>query len=149
MILDSLDNAYAYNSLNPYFKKAFDYILNHDLASTEPGKIILDDKNLYLSIMEINGKTQDAAKMETHDKYIDIQIVLKGKERMGWASINNCKNVMTPYNPDKDITFFTDKPTTYIDVTPGEFAIFFPEDGHAPAINDGPIKKIVVKVAVK
>lgn len=148
MVLDSLDNAQNYYSLHPLFRQAFEYINQHDLSVVAPGKLVLDGDRLYISLMEIEGKTPEAAKLETHRKYIDIQVVLKGHETMGWAAIEHCKNETDSYNPDKDITFFTDKPSTNIAVNPGEFVIFFPEDGHAPAIGKGLIKKAVVKVLV-
>ncbi|MDP4277327.1 MAG: YhcH/YjgK/YiaL family protein [Bacteroidota bacterium] len=146
MILDSLKNSDAYCALHPLLKKAFDYIKSHDLSVIEPGKIVVDGDRLFISVSELNGKTPEAAKMEGHQKYIDIQIVLKGEEKMGWTAIEHCTHVLEPYNSEKDIAFFTDKPTAFIDVQPGEFVIFFPEDGHAPAIGDGPIKKAIVKV---
>jgi biofilm protein TabA len=34
----------------------------------------------------------------------------------------------------------------YFELTDGQFAIFFPEDVHAPMIADGVIKKLIVKV---
>jgi biofilm protein TabA len=148
MILDSLKNITASESLNPRFKQAFEYIKNNDLSKMEPGKVILDGDYLFISIMEIEGKLPEVAKMEAHKKYIDIQVVLVGQETMGWTAIENCIHEIDPYNADKDIIFYTDKPTTYLTVNPGEFAIFFPEDGHAPAIGSGLIKKAVVKVLV-
>ena len=148
MILDSLKNASASFSLNPRFKKAFDYIKNNDLAKMEPGKIVLDGDNLFISLVEIDGKKPEVAKMEAHKKYIDIQIVLVGQEMMGWSAIENCKREIAPYNAENDIIFYTDKPTSYITVNPGEFAIFFTEDGHAPAISNGRIKKAIVKVLI-
>lgn len=148
MILDSLKNTAAAEKLHPLFKQAFDYIKANDLSQVAPGKIELDGANLFISVAEITGKTQDAAKMETHNKYIDIQIPIVGVETMGWLAGENCKNPIDAYNAEKDITFFTDKPSTYVQVQPGEFAIFFPEDGHAPAIGKGFIKKLIVKVLV-
>ncbi|MDD4920909.1 MAG: YhcH/YjgK/YiaL family protein [Bacteroidales bacterium] len=148
MILDSLKNASASFSLNPRFKQAFDFIQNNDLAKMEPGKLILDGENLFISLVELEGKKPEVAKMEAHKKYIDIQLVLAGQETMGWTAIENCINETEPYNGEKDIIFYTDKPTSYVTVNPGEFAIFFPEDGHAPAIGSGPIKKAIVKVLV-
>jgi YhcH/YjgK/YiaL family protein len=50
------------------------------------------------------------------------------------------------YNAEKDITFYPGAAESYIDVKPGMFAIFFPQDGHAPAITDTPLKKVIVKV---
>jgi YhcH/YjgK/YiaL family protein len=148
MILDSIRNAASILALNPLFKQAFDYIQSNDLSKMEPGKTLLDGDKLFISIMELDGKTPEAAKMEAHRKYIDIQVVISGVETMGWTAIEHCTNELDPYNAEKDLQFFSDKPTTYVTVHAGEFAVFFPEDGHAPGISDGPIKKAVVKVLV-
>jgi beta-galactosidase beta subunit len=45
-----------------------------------------------------------------------------------------------------DIGFVKDQPTLWIPVPPGSFAVFFPEDGHAPLAGDGPLRKIVLKI---
>jgi biofilm protein TabA len=148
MILDSLKNATASLPLNARFKQAFEFIRNNDLSKMEPGKTILDGDKLYITIMDIEGKTPEVAKMEAHKKYIDIQVVISGQETMGWTAIEHCTHESDAYNPDKDIIFYTDKPTTYVTVNPGEFVLFFPEDGHAPAIGKGAIRKAVVKVLV-
>lgn len=148
MVLDSLKNYEKYLLLNPLFKQAFDFIIKNDLSALEPGKIVLDGERLYISIMEIEGKTQETAKLESHKKYIDIQYIISGIENMGWTCLDNCINEVAPYNPEKDITFFTNESSTFINVNPGDFVIFFPEDGHAPAIGKGFIKKAVVKVLV-
>jgi uncharacterized protein, YhcH/YjgK/YiaL family len=148
MILDSLKNASAYYSLNPRFQKAFEYIMANDLTKAEPGKIVLDGDNLYISIAEIEGKKSEVAKLEAHKKYIDIQVVLCGQEKIGWTALENCTDETGPYNAEKDIVFYSNQPTTYITYNPGDFTIFFAEDGHAPAIGEGPIKKAIVKVLI-
>ena len=52
-----------------------------------------------------------------------------------------------PYDESKDIIFYHDQPTSYVDLLPGDFVILFPEDGHAPFVGDGsPISKLIVKV---
>ena len=53
------------------------------------------------------------------------------------------------YNEEKDIAFFVDRPTAYTKIYPGQFAIYFPEDGHAPGIGEGNIRKVIVKVQVE
>ena len=148
MILDSLKNAASTLALNPLFKQAFDFIQKNDLSKMELGKTILDGDKLFISVMEIDGKLPEAAKMESHVKYIDIQVVISGVETMGWTAIEHCTEAIEPYNAEKDLQFFADKPSTLITVHPGEFAIFFPEDGHAPGIGNGLIKKAVLKVLV-
>jgi len=148
MILDSLKNAASVLALNPLFKQAFEFIQKNDLATMALGKTLIDGDKLSISVMENEGKAPEAAKMESHVKYIDIQVVISGVETMGWTAIEHCTDSLEPYHAEKDLQFFSNKPSTYITVNPGEFAIFFPEDGHAPGIGNGPIKKAVFKVLV-
>lgn len=149
MILDSLENSAMYESLHPRFKAAFDYVKSTDFSKMEPGKIMLDEKNLFVNFAEGNGKTPEVAKMETHNDYIDIQIPFTSTEIMGYIPTCDLKEPMDAYNAEKDITFFKDKATTFVTVLPGQFCIFFPEDGHQPGIGEGPFRKIIVKVKVK
>ncbi len=148
MILDSLKNSTKYESLHPNFKQAFDYIKTTDFSKQAIGKVELDGKNLFVIFAEGTGKTIDEARMETHNKYIDIQLPYTSAETMGYIPTVDLKNPTAPYDAEKDITFFTDKATALIPVVPGQFAIFFPEDGHQPGMGDGPFRKIIVKVRV-
>ena len=148
MIQDLLQNAKRYESLNPRFKQAFDFLVKEDLANLPLGKMELDGKNLYVIVQDAEGKTVDSARMETHDQYIDIQVPVSGAELMGWIARKNLKQETDAYNPEKDITFYADKTTNLIKVQPSEFVIFFPEDGHQPGIGEGKWKKIVVKVLI-
>ena len=69
-----------------------------------------------------------------------------GTEQIGWKPRNTCVNPRGEYNTEKDVIFYNDAPDTYFSLKAGQFAIFFPEDVHAPMIGVGPIKKLVVKV---
>lgn len=149
MILDSLNNTTAYEGLHPLFKKAFDYIKETDFSSIEAGKTELDGNKLIVNIASIFGKTKEEAAIETHNKYIDIQLPLMGVEKIGWKAGSELKEVSVPYSDEKDITFYIDRPTAFTKIYPGQFAIYFPEDGHAPGIGQGAIKKVIVKVLVE
>lgn len=149
MIIDNLQNSALYENLNPLFKQAFDYLKSLDFSSIEPGKTVLVENKLTVAVSDSNMKTPENAKLEVHDKFIDIQLPVSKAERFGWKERSALKTEREPYNPEKDILFFTDQPETTFDLQPGNFAIFFPEDGHAPCIGEGQIRKIVVKVAVK
>lgn len=148
MILDSLKNGIKYASLNPGFVKAFEYLNNNDLSALAVGKVELDGSDLVVNIVDITGKPEDQARMETHQNFIDIQVPVGQAERMGWKAADKLADITEPYNEAKDVTFFGDKATCYIDVLPYEFAIFFPEDGHQPGISTGTYRKIIVKVRV-
>lgn len=148
MILDSLENSKLYEAINPRFKKAFDFLKTNNLAALPLGKIELEGTDLFVNVAEITGKTALEARVETHNRYIDIQVPVSAVETMGWISGINLKEISEPYNPEKDLAFFADKATNFIAVQPFQFAVFFPEDGHQPGIAEGTVKKIIVKVLV-
>lgn len=148
MILDSLQNSAKYHSVHPRFAKAFEYLKNNDLATLPVGKVELEGSDLVVNIVDITGKTANEARMETHNKFIDIQIPIGKKERMGWKAAEKLTQITEPYNESKDIAFFADQASCFVDVEPYEFVIFFPEDGHQPGISSGTYKKIIVKIKV-
>lgn len=67
---------------------------------------------------------------------------------MGWASLADLKLPRGEFNSEKDIIFYGDAATTLLTVHPGQMAIFFPEDAHAPNIGLGTHRKIIIKVPV-
>ncbi len=149
MILDTLNNASKYISLNPLFAKAFDYINQNDVANLPDGVTEIAD-GLKVIVNTGNGKTAQAslAKFECHDKNIDIQLCVKGIETIAWKPREKCVTPNGAYNPEKDVRFFSDAPDMFFQLTDGQFAIFFPEDVHAPMIGEGEIKKLVFKVKI-
>ena len=149
MILDSLQNTGLYESIHPRFKDAFSFLSHTDLSALPPGKYELDGSNLFVSVVELTGKTSEATQLETHNRYIDIQVPVETSETMGWRDSSTLRDITEPYNSEKDITFFADKASNFINVLPTEFVLFFPHDGHQPGIFDGLHKKIIVKVLVK
>lgn len=144
MIIDRLENLEKYTSLNPLFAQAVEFLKSNDLAALELGKTELQGKDLFVNVTETKPKAKEEARLETHRDFIDIQIPLSGTEVMGYTAA--CLPADAPYNEEKDITFFEGPAESYIAVKPGMFAIFFPQDGHAPGITPDGVKKIIVKV---
>jgi len=149
MIIDTLANAHKYFSVHPFFEKAFSYIKQTDLLNAPDGKGDINEGLKYI-FSNAQGKTKEVslAKFECHDKNIDIQFCIKGKETIGWVPREKCVQANGDYNPEKDVRFFNDAPDTFFELTDGQFVIFFPEDVHAPMIGDGIIKKLVIKVKI-
>ena len=52
------------------------------------------------------------------------------------------------YDTQNDISFYPGEAENYLRVKPGMFIIFFPEDGHAPAITPVTLKKAIFKLTV-
>lgn len=149
MIIDSLSNAAKYTSVHPLFAKAFEYIKSRDLSTLEVGKYEISE-GLRAIVSDKQGMTaaESGAKFECHNKNIDIQFCIRGNETIGWKPRESCTSQKGDYNPEKDVVFYNDAPDTYFDLKDNQFAIFFPEDVHAPMISDGMVKKLVIKVAL-
>jgi YhcH/YjgK/YiaL family protein len=147
MILDTLKNKEQYASLHPRFKAVFDYIDTHDLASMELGRHDIDGDNIFVMVQELELRPYEQARLELHRKYIDIQLVLRGKEEVfGWSEKKDCLTAETEFDEAKDIQLFTDKPQCFYTVREGQFSILFPEDGHAPMLGEGVVKKCIFKI---
>lgn len=149
MIIDTLENSGKYSSVHPLFKKAFDFLNTIDLKNIEVGKYEIGEGLNYV-VVEKEGMTaeESIAKFECHNKNIDIQLCISGKEKLGWKPRATCKFMKGEYNPEKDVQFYQDAPDMYFELTDNQFAIFFPEDVHAPMIADTVIKKLIVKVSL-
>lgn len=146
MIVDNLENLKNYISLNPLFAQAIEFLNSNNLLEMEIGKTFLKGEDLVVNIAQTSPKTKEEAKLETHNKFIDIQIPLSGVEIFGYTPATSCVPANAEYNAENDITFFEGLSESYISVKPGMFAIFFPEDGHAPGISTTGVKKVIVKV---
>lgn len=146
MVVDNLENMEKYASLNPLFPKAIEFLSSTNLYALDEGRIELAGNDLVVNITKTTSKSKEEAILETHNKFIDIQIPLSGTEIMGYMPAKDCLPTDAPYDESNDITFFESAITNYITITPGMFAIFFPQDGHAPAISPNGVKKIIVKV---
>ncbi len=146
MIVTNLNNTERIESLHPLFKKLFDYVKTHDILNTPCGRIDIDGDNLYIN--NVNPECIPAEKqvLEVHRDYIDVQILLQGKETIGWKALEDSKEEVKPYEKDGDCALYSDTPTTWIHLVPGQLAIFFPEDAHAPVIGEGKIRKMIAKV---
>lgn len=146
MIIDTLDNLAKYVGLNPLFKEVVAFVENNNLAAMEPGKHPIKDGDLFVNIQVAKGKAPDEAVLETHRRMIDIQIPISGPETFGYTPL--CRLPELEYNDEKDITKYPDlMAESFVDCQPGMFAIFFPQDGHAPCITMMPeIKKAIFKV---
>lgn len=146
MIIDSLHNCKTYLGMHPRFAKAFEYLLNADFSKLPDGRNEIDGDELFLLMNREGLKKPEDAPLEVHDKYIDIQLVIDGTETFGWKERSELDSPRGEFDKEKDIQFFNDAPATFYTLHSGQMSIFFPEDGHAPQIGEGPLTKCIIKV---
>ena len=114
MILDSLKNSALYYGVSPRMKQAFELIASTDWTAMEPGIHELDGKDSYVNVMERELKQKPDAKLEIHNEYIDIQVLIRGvEESFGWSERKDLKLPLGEFSVEKDIQLFDDVPQTY------------------------------------
>jgi biofilm protein TabA len=148
MIFDDLQSANRYCAVHPGFAAGFALLRREDLREFPVGRHEVDGERLALIIGQDSGRTREGGILEAHERFIDIQFVVSGNEEMGWRRRSECQTLSQPYDRDRDIMFFADRPQSWFAVPPGKFAVFFPDDAHAPLAGTGLLYKAVVKVAI-
>lgn len=148
MLIDKIGNLKMYSGLNPLFGEVARFIEEHDLKRLKNGKHFIKDGHLFVNIQDAQGKTEDEAVIEYHKKMIDIQIPLNMPETYGYTPVEDLPAV--DFNVEKDIAKVPGvKVQSYVTANPGEFVMFFPQDGHAPCIANGTLHKAIFKVEVE
>lgn len=152
MIYDRLANAACYFSSDAW-TKAIDYVRTAppDLAD---GVYPILGEDVVARVMSYETKHFQETVLESHQKFVDLQVLLAGRE-FGEVSTANELTVRTPYSAEKDVVFyFPDPLASYCRMTlePGRFAMFFPQDAHRTQLRVGStsetVKKVVIKIAV-
>jgi YhcH/YjgK/YiaL family protein len=133
-------------------EKALDFLRTTDFRHQQPGVVDIDGKHIFAQIIDLT--TRDAAenRPEVHRRYLDIQFLASGEEKIGIAIDRGNNQVSESLLAQRDIIFYHDSEhESFIEMTPGSYAIFFPQDVHRPGCIKNvatPIRKIVVKVAI-
>lgn len=146
MILDTLDRLAQYGYISPLMDKVLDFFQKTDLSSLEPGRISLQGDDLFVNVNRQDAQTRQDVPIEAHREYIDIQVPISSDEEMGFISAPFMPAPSKPYNADKDVAFYPGLCDTYLNVRKGMFVVFFPGEGHAPAITSDGILKLIVKI---
>lgn len=152
MILDKIDNLKMYKPVLDCADKIYEFICDFIKTPKENGRYEIDGKNLYANVDSYDTKPEEGALFEAHKKYIDLQVIMTGEEKIGWASPDK----LAPndeFSEEKDIGFYNGDEDSWITVKDGNFVILYPEDAHKPCISTNGeskfVKKIVFKIACK
>lgn len=148
MICDTVD------SLRRYFVESDAWIKAVDFISSLPetpksGRIEIDGDNLFAVIDRYNTKPVEGAKIETHGRYADIQLVLEGEELIGWQPADDRLAVVEEYNEESDIAFYEPTEFTLSKLRPGLACVYLPGEYHMPQLRVSEQSTAVCKVVVK
>src|SRR5919108_761867 len=149
MILDRLGNRAVDSYLPPRVRQALEYLRTTDVQALQIGRHEIDGDRLFALVQEYTTRPASECVWEAHRKYIDVQFVVRGVERIGHAPLAKMVE-RTPYDPERDVAFF-ERGESFVTLNAGTFAIFGPDDVHSPCGSAGEptkVRKIVVKASV-
>ncbi len=146
MILTTLADSGRIEPLHPLFKRFFDYVKEHDLLHAPLGRIEVDGDRLFINNVEADLTDAATQLLEAHREYIDVHVVLDGEEHFGWRPLADCAAVRQSYDPAADCALYADRPSSWLTLRPGQAAIVFPEDPHAPVVGEGRVRKLIGKI---
>jgi YhcH/YjgK/YiaL family protein len=153
MIIDTLANAGRCRGLAPLLDEGLEALAR--LAADPPadGRHELAGPSLYASLSTYSIKSPREKLFEAHRRFIDIQVVLSGRETLYWAPLSSLET-REQYSESGDIAFYAGPAGCAVPLQPGWFVVLFPQDAHMPgcllepAQSASQVRKLVVKVAV-
>lgn len=147
MIIDSAANAGLYEGMSERIAAALRWLADNDCTALAPGEYPIDGRNVYAIVSRYETKPIEEAKWEAHRRYVDVQYVVEGTERMGCADVTTM-DATADYDEAGDVVWLKGEGDFFV-VRPGRFVLFTPADAHMPGLAVGtpaPVKKVVVKV---
>ncbi|MGG7518672.1 YhcH/YjgK/YiaL family protein [Allorhizobium undicola] len=142
----------------PMFRKTLPEALRHaiertltlDLDSLAIGRHPIEGDDIFVLIQEMPTRPANDLRPEAHRRYIDIQILLKGREAYGFSSPNPDLQPVEDRLTNHDIAFYPGQASeNFVTLAANEFIVFFPGEFHRPCCEvDGsePIRKAVIKI---
>lgn len=142
-----------YAKMDERLSEALQLIASGELDNEPVGKIVISER-LHCLVQEYETKEYSDTKWESHEKYIDIQYVCQGRERMDVWTVSDTLELQE-VDQEADCRFYKEKKgaesekANQICCQDGMMAVFYPSDIHRPCICAGQpewVKKRVFKI---
>ncbi|MDR1168432.1 MAG: YhcH/YjgK/YiaL family protein [Heliobacteriaceae bacterium] len=145
MIYDDLSNLSKYNIVSD---KVLEFLYGTNVEILQGCYDI--DNRVTANVSVYYTKNPQDCTLESHEKYIDLQMIIKGEEQLDFIDVDDL-DIKNVYDEQRDITFYDDPqtPLNSVMLTPYKFALIFPYEAHKPQMNYNGVSKEVRKVVVK
>lgn len=131
-------------------KTAVEHLRKTDFDSLPAGNYDLQGRDIYVQVIDLSTKPFAETRPEVHREYIDVQFLVRGREKIGFATDTGKNAVAEDLLGQRDLLFYAGAENeSMLTMTPGSFAVFLPTDVHRPACafdQPEPVRKVVVKV---
>jgi biofilm protein TabA len=150
MIFDEISHVDLYYHLSSPLKDSFDFLRSKKFSFQNPHSYQIGTEGIYAILQEYSPKEKEDRSIESHRKYIDIQVMVEGMEYLGYADKNTLR--FFGYDKEHDTEKLTG-PLTFFPFNKDYFAVLFPQDAHMPGVKASgssmTVKKVVIKVPVE
>ncbi|MEW9078366.1 YhcH/YjgK/YiaL family protein [Terrisporobacter glycolicus] len=150
MIFGNIKNLNEYDYLPVNIKKCFEYAASNNLLNYEKGSYKIDGDNLFVNIVEYETTEVENRFWEAHRNYLDLHLMLDGKEQIDLNFIENMeekefveKDDFLPLEGDKN---------GYVILEKDDFLVCYPNDAHRTAVkvrSSEKIKKAIFKIIIE
>lgn len=150
MIYTDKTDLAPYYGISPNMDHAFDYIKTHDLLALPLGRNEVDGDAVFINRMNYNTMEETKAFFEAHEQYVDIHVLLSGKEQIGVTDIAHMAE--TDRDVNTDFIGYEGKTEAYCHMEPGKVLVAFPRDAHKVKIKVAEselVEKVVIKVKLE
>ncbi len=152
MIFDKIENISDYFEELPLLKKVEDFVVDFKNGKLADGTYEIDGKRVFAMVQSYRTRQQTHEMMfEAHKKYIDLQYIVNGIEKIRWARLDSVDLVEEKYSTGGDIAFYEGDAMFDFTLTKGTFLLLYPEDAHLPGLSaqkDVNVRKIVFIIQV-
>lgn len=147
MVIDTIENCAHYFGMHPDFERVFRWLRAADADALTERRYVIEEGRLWVSVQRYVSKPREECAAEGHEKFIDIQYVVRGREAVGYEPRAGSR-ALSDYDAEHDIQFFEDH-CDLITIPTGSFYIAAPDDLHltkCACVEPEEIIKLVAKV---
>ena len=150
MIFGNINHEKTYSNLDKDLLTCFEYAKNNELVSFEKGSYEIDGKDIFVNIVGYDTCENEDRFWEAHKKYIDVHLMLDGRERIDLNFIENL--TQKEYEEEGDVLSLDGEPNSHVALSKDDFLVCYPEDAHMTAlkvVEKENIKKAIFKVIIR
>lgn len=149
MIFDTIDNLHKYKSI-PNLEFILDFMKGKNLADLPEGEIEIKGKDLFLMVLRYFPKPAQVRNFETHNIYTDVQIIVRGAEKIHITNKENLGERIEDKKKREDFNLFAvSGSVSELIAKENNFIVFFPGEPHKPSCLYQESKEPVMKVVFK
>ena len=155
MIFTNVNDEVQNKSLAKDIQFCIEYAKKNEnkILSLVHGSYDVGYNDIKMNVGKYFTKSENEKFWESHKKYLDVQIMINGTEKVAISNIRNME--VKSFDSEKDLVILEGEKEFDLVMRTGDVLVFFPNDVHKPELNisetdnSGSIRKIVTKVVFK